>query len=581
MLVSGTFTMAMAYIMSLCDSVIAGRMIGADGVVAVNMAAPLFGVTIFLASCISEGISIIYTRAIGGMRRKKADQIFGMGLMVTVIIACLITILLISVRQVYFENAGAGGTVLGYAMEYYRFLPLYGPLMIICQYMEQMVYSDGDEKLVMLSYMVQIAGNVVVSVILAKFMGICGIMLGTVAGSAAAFLILSAHFLKKSNTLRFIFYFSWKVLIRCFKYSITDAVVFLLWGVVNYALISIISRNYGEQYLVVLAVVISLIEFTTVFDGIGMAIQPLTGVYFGEKNHLMIMRLMKDAIFTAVLEGVLATTLIFVLAPQFAWIFGIDDPAMIDAAVAAIRIVSLTFTASSLFMLETSYYLYIDHIGFSVGAICLKDCVLYIVLPLLFSAAAGVNGLWTGIAAAPVLGIVLSMLALRLYAGKELFPSLLDTRESEIIVYDAMLTPDSMVKASMDVEEQMKKHNYPDNTCVKAALFTEEISATVREKNGDARVHMEYTLIFEKDSVRLVIRDSGIIFDVTDPDMKVAGISSFFLNGLLTAQKEKGYIPTTGYNRNLIRFDYSFEKNVSGKSVNSQSDSLHSQQTVR
>ena len=46
-----------------------------------------------------------------------------------------------------------------------------------------------------------------------------------------------------------------------------------------------------------------------------------------------------------------------------------------------------------------------------------------------------------------------------------------------------------------------------------------------------------------------------MIFDVTDPELKIDGLSSFVINGLLNAQKEKAYLTTTGYNRNMIRFE--------------------------
>ena len=65
---------------------------------------------------------------------------------------------------------------------------------------------------------------------------------------------------------------------------------------------------------------------------------------------------------------------------------------------------------------------------------------------------------------------------------------------------------------------------------------------------------VEISLLFEKDSVLLIERDSGVIFDVTDPELKIDGLSSFVINGLLNAQKEKAYLTTTGYNRNMIRF---------------------------
>ena len=65
---------------------------------------------------------------------------------------------------------------------------------------------------------------------------------------------------------------------------------------------------------------------------------------------------------------------------------------------------------------------------------------------------------------------------------------------------------------------------------------------------------IEFSLIFEKDSVLIIQRDSGELFDITDPDMQLHGLSGFVLSGIMNAHKEKAYLVTTGYNRNMIRF---------------------------
>ena len=52
----------------------------------------------------------------------------------------------------------------------------------------------------------------------------------------------------------------------------------------------------------------------------------------------------------------------------------------------------------------------------------------------------------------------------------------------------------------------------------------------------------------------LIERDSGEIFDLTDPDQAISGLSSFILSGLMEVHKEKAYLTTTGYNRNMMRF---------------------------
>ena len=76
------------------------------------------------------------------------------------------------------------------------------------------------------------------------------------------------------------------------------------------------------------------------------------------------------------------------------------------------------------------------------------------------------------------------------------------------------------------------------------------------EKNKKAKkpVLIEFSLFYEGDSVLIVERDSGDLFDLTDSYSQVKGLSSFILTGLMKAHDEKKYLVTTGYNRNMIRF---------------------------
>ncbi|MBQ4218989.1 MAG: hypothetical protein II666_05490 [Butyrivibrio sp.] len=57
-----------------------------------------------------------------------------------------------------------------------------------------------------------------------------------------------------------------------------------------------------------------------------------------------------------------------------------------------------------------------------------------------------------------------------------------------------------------------------------------------------------------KNSVLIIERDSGELFDLTDPDAQIKGLSGFILGGLMEAHQEKAYLVTTGYNRNMMRF---------------------------
>ena len=551
MLLSGIFTKAV-----LCDSIIAGYFVGKSGVAAINAITPITGIVTFFGDLCSTGVGIVYSREVGAMRKKRADEIFGQGLIVSLSIGLLSALAIFLMQDVYFSINGVSGEIREQALKYYMLTPLNALLTIVIFYLEQMVYSDGDELCNNICYVFQIGGNIVCSVILAKFMGMTGIILGSIIGNTLGIFACIWHFFRKGNTLRFVWHLSFKDFLMTSRYSIVDSSVYLCWALMDYVLIGFVSKNYGDTGLITLAVVVSLIEFGVVLDGVGMAMQPLIGTYFGEKNPCLIKRVMKSAAKAAVIQGVAATVLICIFAKQFCALFGITDGAALAPSMTAIRIVSLGFTFVSTVSLMTSYYMLIDRIKMATCFACLQNGALYMGLPILGGLIFGLKGMWVGFIISPLLTLITALIFVYLRFGKENFPFILNDMGSEIVVMDDKLTAESAGKLSRQVTDALLSHGYHKQEALRASLFVEEIGLTVLEKNKQAKkpVLIEISLFFEDNSVLIIERDSGKLFDITDPDLHIDGLSSMIISGLMESQKEKAYLVTTGYNRNIIRF---------------------------
>ena len=556
MLLSGIFTKAVMYIMLLCDSIIAGYFVGKSGVAAINAITPITGIVTFFGDLCSTGVGIVYSREVGAMKKKRADEIFGQGLIVSLSIGLLSALAIFLMQDVYFSINGVSGEIREQALKYYMLTPLNALLTIVIFYLEQMVYSDGDELCNNICYVFQIGGNIVCSVILAKFMGMTGIILGSIIGNTLGIFACIWHFFRKGNTLRFVWHLSFKDFLMTSRYSIVDSSVYLCWALMDYVLIGFVSKNYGDTGLITLAVVVSLIEFGVVLDGVGMAMQPLIGTYFGEKNPCLIKRVMKSAAKAAVIQGVAATVLICIFAKQFCALFGITDGAALAPSMTAIRIVSLGFTFVSTVSLMTSYYMLIDRIKMATCFACLQNGALYMGLPILGGLIFGLKGMWVGFVISPLLTLITALIFVYLRFGKENFPFILNDMGSEIVVMDDKLTAESAGKLSRQVNDALLSHGYHKQEARRASLFAEEIGLTVLEKNKQEKkpVLIEFSLFFEEDSVLIIERDSGKLFDITDPDLRIDGLSSLIISGLMESQKEKAYLVTTGYNRNIIRF---------------------------
>jgi len=556
MFISGTFTKAVMYIMLLCDSIIAGYFIGENGVAAINAITPVTGIVTFFGDLVSTGVGIVFTREIGAMRKKRADEIYGQGLIISISIGLISALTIFLIQDMYFSTGGIKGEILEQALKYYRLAPINAFLTIVIFYLEQMVYSDGDELCNNICYAFQIGGNIICSIILAKYMGMTGIILGSVIGNGLGIAACCWHYFRKGNTLRFVWHLSFKDFLLTSRYSIVDSSVYLCWALMDYVMIGFVSSHYGETGLVTLAVVVSLIEFSVVLDGVGMAMQPLIGTYYGEKNHVLIKRVMKAALKAAVLEGAIATVLICIFARQFCGLFGISGGAALAPSITAIRIVSLGFTLCSIVSLTTSYYMLIDRISMATCFAILQNGLLYILFPILGSLIFGINGMWAGFIVASLLTLISAYVYVYLRFGKENFPYLLKDIDSEIKVMDDTLTTETAASLSENVKDLLLSHDYPKKTANHAALFVEEIGLTILEKNRktNKKLFFELSLFFEEDSVLIIERDSGELFDISDPDVRVNGLSGFVLSGLMQAHNEKAYLVTTGYNRNMIRF---------------------------
>ena len=556
MLISGTFTKAVMYLMLLCDSIIAGYYIGEAGVAGINAITPVTAIVTFFGDLVSTGVGIVFAREVGAMRKERADEIYGQGLIVSIGIGLLSAVLILVMKNAYFRVSGITGDILERALEYYRWIPINAFLTIVIFYLEQMVFSDGDELINNICYGFQIGGNILSSIILTKYFGMAGIIFGSIVGNTLGILTCLLHYFRKENTLHFVWHLSFKDFLLTSRYSIVDSSVYICWGLMDYVLISIVSVNYGQSGLITLAVVVSLIEFGVVLDGVGMAMQPLMGTYYGEKNHKLIKRVMKSGYKAAVIEGAVATVLIWIFAKQFCALFGITGGDALVPSITALRIVSLGFVFCSSVSLTTSYYMLTDHIGMATSFACFQNGLLYILLPLLGSTLFGLNGMWVGFVIAPILTLCFAMVFVYLKFGKDNFPFILKSMESEIEVMDNVLTAENTVALSEQVRESMLSHRYSKSVANRAALFVEELGSTILEVNEKTKkpVLIELSLFFKEDSVLIILRDSGELFDATDPNLNVKGLSSFVLNGLMEAQKEKEYLVTTGYNRNIIRF---------------------------
>lgn len=553
LLLTASVSMGMEYLMLLSDTIIIGNIFGEAAIAASNLVTPLFSVAVFLSTMISIGTSMLYSYEMGKFQKDRADCLFGQGVLLAVISGIALFLLAFLGENAYFSFMNPSETVGAYAREYYRYYLFIMLLYPMYALLIDMVYSDGDELICNLSYVAQIGVNIPASIILCKKIGVGGASLGTLIGTVLSLAVLLIHFFRKQNSLKFVCYLKGSDMIRVAKGGMMDSIVYLFWGLTACAANKFILARFGEYYLPVLSVIISVIELTVIFDGIGQAITPLVNVYRGEKNTEGIRKVMRLSGKAAVFEGIGASLLLFFFGRYLARMLGITDPELLRLCETAIRFACPFLVFTAVLFLLTTYYLLTEKLLLAMWITALKDCIALISLMLLGGMVFGVNGVWAGFGLAPLLSMGITFLLVSLRYGWGNFPLLLPEEEGEIRDFDLVLTEQTILELRDHVEKILLERQISKKLVSRIMLLIEELEMLVLEKNPGRKVMAECTLIIGEE-IQLIFRDNGVLFDITDEDSAISSMRSYLVANMMVYQKRKNHLVTTSYNRNAFHF---------------------------
>ena len=104
--------------------------------------------------------------------------------------------------------------------------------------------------------------------------------------------------------------------------------------------------------------------------------------------------------------------------------------------------------------------------------------------------------------------------------------------------------------AKPKIGEALKARAYTHSTVSRVMLLFEELFMLIYEKNGERELQGECTLLLEDGAIRMITRDTGIVFDPTDDDMAITNIGSHVLISFAErVSDQKLYLMTMSFNR--------------------------------
>ena len=288
------------------------------------------------------------------------------------------------------------------------------------------------------------------------------------------------------------------------------------------------------------------------FDGIGEAVCPIFGVYVGEKNHKGLRTSYALARRTAVVEGLIVTVALLIIAPYVPGFLNVTNPEMARWIVIGVRLTAIGSTFTSLLYLITSYYLTIDQIKIGVIVCAMRDVVFSVLLGVTLGKIFGVAGMFAGLGVAPAVACGIFMLVIRLRYGKDDCPLLLSKvpGHKNITNFEISVDPKKIISLQQEVGSLLEDNKVDTLTINRVKLLIEELYMLIWEKNNEKAILGEITIYIDPDQIRIISKDNGVLFDISEEDVDVTSITSYLVSAYMEKLGEnRQYLTTMSFNR--------------------------------
>lgn len=550
-LISAIMVESVAFLVSLTDSLVAGNIVDADAFAAVGLLMPFFFLSSFLAAVINAGTMLNYNDQAGAFRQRRAHEYFSQGIYLSLLAGAAFFVIMLLCKGIIFRGLSLSSGMEQYLSDYYNIIVFYFLLYPACCLLSNIVIADGGEKLSLVVNLIQIIANVLLSLTLSQRMGVRGIALATVISTLLSILLILPWFFTKRNTLQLLLYMSPRDCLEIARWGSVRASTLVLIAAAIYILNAYTAAFFGSQTLQILILQEKILSLSSVFLGLSMAIQPLIAALKGEKNTKAARILIRWASLVMVLAGAVITVSLMLFAGPFVRAFGINDQAQVYSGISAVRITASTLICSALLVFFFFYYFLINHYRLALMVSFIKDFLSLVGLTILLATLLKKpEAIWMGLALAPVLSVLVCSTAVRLHYGRKLFPYLIPgDRDGHIFIYSFMLDEKQSVALSKRTEDILKKEGYSQRLQTLTAFYAEEMLMLIREKNGTSPVLVESTLILDEKEVRMILRDSGQISDLTEEDALPDSFRQYVVANMIYVLDSKAYLLTNGYNR--------------------------------
>ncbi|MFN6501596.1 MAG: MATE family efflux transporter [Nostoc sp. DedQUE01] len=400
--IPSTLGILMLSLNTFIDALFAGRFIGESALAGISLALPIIAIINGFAFCIGVGSASILSRAIGSGDVKTQSRIFGNLIVISVVIALLITIIGYNFGEELILLMGGTGEVALEGTKYFNTYILGSVFLILAEGCSKLIKSEGEIKLTSIFDWLFVIINIALNYIFISVFnwGTQGIALATVMAMIVYSIANLGYFIVGKSSIPVnlkkiaiaidlipkILSVGISELFYPFTILVQDFIVFN--SISHYGTNTDIAF-FGAAVKVISIVFIPIIGFS-------QALQPIIGMNYGAQNYGRI----KKAYLTFAILGTLLLILIWLplqLFPKTFLEILLPNVKFMNDDLLNFRILSVLMPIWPLAYFSNTLFLSIGKGKTVLVVVLLKSIILTVPTVLFFSKIAGVRGIYSGL----------------------------------------------------------------------------------------------------------------------------------------------------------------------------------------
>lgn len=379
----------------ITDTLMIGKGIGEEGLVALNLLLPIFSAYFGIGYLFGVGGSVLLSVAKGKKDEDEQERIFSTTVTVAAVTGVLVSLIPFIMQNKLYRILGATDENIRITREYGSIMFAFGWVYILQTVINCFVRNDEAPRRSMAGTIVGSCTNVVLDYIFIYKcnMGMSGAIIATVIGNALNMLIAASHLLSRNNNLH---YGIRSVTPERMKNVIINGASpcfnEVAWGIVVFVFNLQIVKYFGNYGLVIYSIISNTLIVTNSFmNSAGNAMQPLVSYSIGAGNKERVRKFTKIGFVTITIFAIIMYGVIYGFTNRLIHLFVKPSEIVVKEGIPAIRIYFLSMFFA---MVNVYFSVYFQAALKSVYAMIISllrgfgvTILFVIIIPLIFDAS--------------------------------------------------------------------------------------------------------------------------------------------------------------------------------------------------